>query len=650
MLSEFIFCHFVEQVFNSGTMNTFEDTNQPGPPTPVDHVSTDQSRCVFFGMSPDMLCVASTQGIFLELNPAWETALGYPLSEMIGRPFTDFLHPDDIKPTLEAFEEQIRGKDIFKFTNRYLCKDGSVKWLEWTGRACDDQNLIYSIARDVSETRKIDATLRSMSRAVDQSPVSIVLTNLAGDIEFANPKAFSLTGYSPEEILGKNPRILQSGETPKEVYEELWNSITHGKEWRGIFHNKKKNGELYWEAAIISPITNNDGVITHYLAVKEDITLRKETEEAIQRNRILLRTVIDNLPDAIYFKDAEGRKVIANKADWTLMGYHSEAEVLGKTDLELFDSEIGMRGYRDDMAILKEDEPIINHEEAFTDPNGNECLLYTTKVPLKDDQGKILGLVGIGRDITLRKKTEVQLTAQADKLKELNATKDKFFSIIAHDLKNPFNSIIGITDVTLADMPTLDKRNIQQRLEMMKASANQAYTLLENLLIWSRTQTGRIDFEPGMTNLVEVLRCITTLVEGQLLNKAITLKLETGPELRVWADQNMVETILRNLVTNAIKFTPKGGNIVISATVQDKFLTVAVKDSGIGMTKDALAKLFRIETSFTTRGTENEKGTGLGLILCKEFVEKHGGQIGVESEPGKGSHFWFTLPVAPPEP
>jgi len=649
LLSEFIFCHFVKWLFNSGTMNASEDTNQPGSPNLVDHVSTDQSRCVFFGMSPDMLCVTSAQGIFLELNPAWETALGYLLREMIGRPFTDFLHPDDLKPTLEAFGEQIRGKDIFKFTNRYLCKDGSVKWLEWTGKAYDDQNLIYSIARDVTETRKIDATLRSMSRAVDQSPVSIVITNLAGDIEFANPKVFELTGYGPEELLGKNPRILQSGETPKEVYEELWNSITNGKEWHGIFHNKKKNGGLYWEYAVISPITNNDGVITHYLAVKEDITLRKETEEAIQRNRILLRTVIDNLPDAIYFKDAEGRKVIANKADWTLMGYHSEAEVLGKTDLELFDSEIGMRGYRDDMTILKENQPVINHEEAFTDSHGNDCLLFTTKVPLKDDQGKMLGLIGIGRDITERKKNEVQLTIQADKLKELNATKDKFFSIIAHDLKNPFNAIIGITDVTLADLSTLDKSDIQKRLKMMKSSANQAYTLLENLLIWSRTQTGKIDFEPGMTDLEEVLRGITTLVEGQLLSKAITTDISIGNEHRVWADQNMVETILRNLITNAIKFTPKGGNIGITATVQDGFLNISVHDSGIGMTKEALSKLFRIETSFTTRGTENEKGTGLGLILCKEFVEKHGGRIGVESEPGKGSHFWFTLPVAPPE-
>ncbi len=631
-------------------MTNAEDNYQPGHQDPFDPEAIDQSRCVFFGMSPDMLCVASIQGIFLQLNPAWESVLGYSLEEMTGRPFTDFLHPDDLKPTLETFGEQLRGKDILKFTNRYLCKDGSVKWLEWTGRACDDQKFIYSIARDVTESRRIDLTLRSMLRAVGQSPVSIIITNLAGDIEFANPKVFELTGYSPDELLGKNPRILQSGETPKSVYEELWNSITNGEQWHGTFHNKKKNGELYWESVVISPITDQAGAITNFLAVKEDITLRKEIEEAIQRNWILLRTVIDNLPDAIYFKDAEGRKVIANKADWTLMGYRSEQEVLGKTDLELFNEEIGMRGYRDDMAILKENQPVINHEEAFTDPHGNECLLFTTKVPLKNDEGQILGLVGIGRDITDRKKNEVQLATQADKLRELNATKDKFFSIIAHDLKNPFNAIIGITDVTLADLPMLDKRDIQDRLKMMKSTADQAHTLLENLLIWSRTQRGQIDFEPEMIDLKAVVSAIVELVEGLVLKKAIILDLHISSEPRVWADQNMVETILRNLVTNAIKFTPKGGRIDVTAIEKEGFLYISVKDSGVGMTKEALGNLFRIETSFTTRGTENEKGTGLGLILCKEFAEKQGGQIGVESEPGKGSTFWFTLPVTPPEP
>jgi signal transduction histidine kinase/ligand-binding sensor domain-containing protein len=230
-------------------------------------------------------------------------------------------------------------------------------------------------------------------------------------------------------------------------------------------------------------------------------------------------------------------------------------------------------------------------------------------------------------------------------IEELNASKDKFFSIIAHDLKNPFQSIIGFSEMQKEEIKIGDHRAIAQYAGLINTSAIQTYRLLENLLEWANSQRGNILFKPVQINLMETLNEEFSVLTDIANGKNIRLKSSFPHDLTIIADKDMIKTILRNLISNAIKFTHKNGLVEVKAIIKDGNMEISVSDSGIGMTDETMAKLFRIDANLSTRGTENEKGTGLGLFLCKEFVEKHGGKIWAESESGKGSTFKFFIPL-----
>jgi signal transduction histidine kinase len=244
--------------------------------------------------------------------------------------------------------------------------------------------------------------------------------------------------------------------------------------------------------------------------------------------------------------------------------------------------------------------------------------------------------------VHLEKSVEIK-TAE---LNELNASKDKFFSIIAHDLKNPFNTIIGFSEILSEEIGSGNQVKSIEYANMIKTSAVQTFRLLENLLEWANSQTKKISFKPSDINLRELFTEDFNILNDMAYRKNIELKILIPEKLIIRADRDMIKTVIRNLVSNAIKFTAKGGKVEANAAISGKQVEISVSDTGIGMTKEVMVKLFRIDAKLSTRGTENERGTGLGLFLCKEFVEKHGGRISVESEPGRGSIFRIVLPVS----
>ena len=229
----------------------------------------------------------------------------------------------------------------------------------------------------------------------------------------------------------------------------------------------------------------------------------------------------------------------------------------------------------------------------------------------------------------------------------MNAAKNKLFSIIAHDLRSPFTAIIGFSNMLVDSYEEFDDEERKKMIVTVHDSANGAYKLLENLLTWARSQSGRIDFIPKDIYLKEVVSETVSALFAPASKKEIKISETVSDKDMISADKNMVSTVIRNLISNAIKFTPKKGTIQISTKKQadSNLIEISVKDSGIGIPKDKINELFRVDKNSSTAGTEGEQGTGLGLILCKEFVEKHGGKIWVESEIGEGSEFKFTLPV-----
>lgn len=368
----------------------------------------------------------------------------------------------------------------------------------------------------------------------------------------------------------------------------------------------------------------------------------KLVEEKLLASEIRYRRLFETAKDGILILDAfSGQIVDVNPFLIDILGYSYE-EFLGK---ELW--EIG---------IFKD---IDDSKAAFIELQ-NKGYIRFEDMPLETKSGKPINVEYVSnvymvnnakviqcniRDITDRKVAEKALIENESRLRELNATKDKFFSIIAHDLKSPFTSIIGLSELLVEQVGRKDYEGIDEYATMIQSSSWRAMDLLTNLMEWSRAQTGRMEFSPVSFDLGELINEVTQLLNDSAKQKSIAVSIRLQTAITLFADKPMINTILRNLISNAIKYTNIGGKIEISAFLREKEVEVSVSDNGVGIKNEALGKLFHIEESISTPGTQDEEGTGLGLILCKDFVVKHGGKIRVESEAGNGSTFVFTIPI-----
>jgi signal transduction histidine kinase len=269
--------------------------------------------------------------------------------------------------------------------------------------------------------------------------------------------------------------------------------------------------------------------------------------------------------------------------------------------------------------------------------------IHFKSIPRVLENGDIIW-TGTLDDITSRKQTEEEIQQKNAELQKLNADKDYFMSILAHDLKSPFNSILGYLDLLENDLRNYDLDEIEKQIAIVNHSAKSAFNLLEDILLWAMSQSGKIQFVPKEFNLTLTCDPVIEMLKPNADKKNISITVIDTKEITVYADMNMLNTILRNLISNAIKFTKYGGSITIHAEQNDSGVTISVSDNGIGIPSNILSGFFDTGQRYSSRGTANEKGTGLGIMLCKEFVGKHGGRIWVDSEMGKGSTFKFTLP------
>ena len=278
-------------------------------------------------------------------------------------------------------------------------------------------------------------------------------------------------------------------------------------------------------------------------------------------------------------------------------------------------------------------------------PWDKEDLALTVKEAIKSYNQEDVIIKQNEELIELNTGLEEKVTQRTKELQELNATKDKFFSIIAHDLKNPFNTLMGFSELLIQSFDGFPPEKVKEYIGIIHDTSKSSYALLENLLEWSRSQTGRIKVAPEIFDLKEIINDNFELLITQASKKNISLVSELPPSMPVFADENMINTVIRNLISNAIKYTPEGGKITISEEKDDNSHTLKIKDSGVGISEENIPKLFRIDQNFSTNGTAQETGTGLGLILCNEFVRKNNGKIWVESEVDKGSTFSIQLPL-----
>jgi PAS domain S-box-containing protein len=768
---------------------------------------------------PDGVYKSTHDGKFVDVNPAMVKMLGYESKEElmdIDIKSQLYFEPDDRESLV--LEEKQKEMGIYRLKK----KDGSEIWVEdhsWytsgengeilfhegilrdiTDRRHEEleRQVIYEISQSVAMTENLNELLESIHQSLGKV---LYAENCYVALHDKNTGLFSFPYF--EDQIDSIPGPLALLKSCTAYVFRTGKTVLINPE---IFKQLEKQNEVKLIGVpspswIGVPLKTPDGtigvlVLQHYekenIYSEHDIQfldsvgsqiavaiVRRQAERDLRNERLLLRTVIDNIPDSIYCKDTAGRKTLVNLTELRFSRVNSETEIIGKTDFDLYPKELAEAFYADDQIVLQTGQPVLNREEFVLDNNGMKRWLLTSKIPMKDEVGNITGIIGIGRDITSRRqaaeelreseiklkvilqstadgilaidgngkiietnkrfaqlwhipqklidsgdddkllnfvldqltnsedfiskvkklyhstdvdldhlffrdgrvferfsaplnmpdasigrvwsfrditermRTEAEIIHKNEELAGLNAEKDKFFSIIAHDLKGPFNGFLGLTQIMAEELPSLTATEVQNIAVSMRNSAKNLYHLLENLLEWAQIKKGAFPFNPEVIHLAAVVSSSIDMLHDSAKRKNIEIATDIAEGLLAFADMNMFQTIIRNLVLNAIKFTYKGGKVsILAKTTSDNFIEISVQDNGIGMSQTIIENLFRIDVQTNRTGTEGEPSTGLGLLLCKEFVEKHGCKIRVESEEanlpaGKtgGSSFYFTLPI-----
>jgi PAS domain S-box len=521
--------------------------------------------------------------------------------------------------------------------------DGSTYPAETQGRdiTFKDRKLRVVAMRDITARKQAEEQLRKLSRAVEQSPASIIITSRAGEIEYVNPKFTKVTGYTMEEALGKNPRILKSGYTNPADYKQLWDTITSGREWLGEFHNQKKNGELYWEYAVISSISNDRGEITHFVAVKEDITERKQAEEARRASEKQYRSLFENMLEGyaycqMLFVDSVPQDFIYLDVNPSFQSLTGLRDIIGQKVSEVIP---GIKGTNPELFDIYGRVALTGQPESFETYVPALKIWFSMSVfsPAREY------FVAVFENITKRKQVEGEREKLIAELTAKNAELERFTYTVSHDLKSPLVTIMGFLGYLEQDAISGDVARLKDDTQRIASAVEKMQDLLNDLLELSRI--GRFVSPPELVPFEELARSAIELVHGRLAERGVSVKLE--PDLPVvYGDRQRLMEVLQNLLDNAAKYLghqPKPLIEIGQQGVLEGYPCFYVKDNGVGIAPEYREKIFGLFNKLDPRS----EGTGIGLALVKRIIEFHGGQIWVESESGHGSTFFFTLPAAP---
>jgi PAS domain S-box-containing protein len=493
-------------------------------------------------------------------------------------------------------------------------------------------------------TQELEAFQTKYNRIYESSPTGYFTFDKDGLILRLNSTGADQLGASKEFLIQKSFGDFVIPEHRSNFKMHLESVFTYKK--RNICELKieRKDKSLFY--ALLESVPTNgagSGFYSCFTAIS-DITMLKVAEESIKESESRFQSMANTAPVLIWITDIDALFTFVNNF-WLQYTGRTLGQELGMSWLEgIHPEDINrfMEVYKTSFDSRKpfEIEFRIKHND------GSYKWIISKGVPRFQSDGRFAGYIGSCTDINDQKLIEETIKNFNEELKMLNSSKDKFFSIIAHDLKSPLSGLLGFTEILVEEFEDLQTEEIKEFIGHSHQSAKNINALLENLLEWSRIQIGKIAFEPTEIEVESIFDDIISLFNHNARNKKIRLEKRVDPELKVWADKNMFKTILRNIVSNGLKFTKEGGTITVSAEEGNDFVKITAQDSGVGISEENINKLFKIDVNYTTPGTNKERGTGLGLILCKELVEKNGGKISVKSEIGKGTKFIFTLPKA----
>ena len=615
---------------------------------------------------PDGIYVKDIEGRKTLANIADVRNMGYKdEAEVLNK--TDFdLYPKEVAEKFFADDQSVikNGESVLDREEYLVNSKGGAKWLLTSKiplRDCKNKIVgLIGIGRDITSQKIVEEKLRETAEKF-----SLIFENAFDGMSIfeenyepgkrrlieCNNRYAELAGRSREELLTIGD-LEEAGLTTNITGNNI-KYINEGTSFRGTFRwNRpdKKDNIIEYAAA---PIKIKGK--TYTIGIDRDITEKVQSEEAIQHERILLRTLIDNLPDAIYVKDLYCRKSIANLTDVRNMGKQSEADVLGKTDFDLYSKDVAKRFFEDDQAVIRTGKPVVNREEFFVDPNGNKRCLMTSKLPLRDVDNKIIGLIGIGHDITTRKQAEENLKkAYADLEKvnndliNANKVKGQFLANMSHEIRTPLNAVIGMTGLLLDTKLDAEQRDF---VETINGSGDILLSLINDILDYSKIEAQKLEIEKQPFDVRCCIEEALDLVTSKAADKNLELlySVEDILSTNVVGDVTRLRQILLNLLSNSIKFTEKGEiEVAVTGQLRDHYeyqLHFSVRDTGLGIPQDRQDKIFQSFTQVDASTTRKFGGTGLGLAISKQLCELMGGTMWIESSgiEGEGSTFHFTI-------
>lgn len=606
------------------------------------------SKIFYLNPSPCGLTDLETKKI-VDVNKAFSDLLGFSKEEVIGKNVLELGIMADTS-RIELLQNLSTAERIVDKECVFFTKQGETKIVVLSAEVIAVQNkqYLYFVAHDITDRKLVENELyiqnQKINAILSASPDGIGILSFEGNIKFISDHLAKMNGYSvkeKDEFLGKS---ISSFIAPTD-YKKLainMKKLMEGKKLQNIteYEAIKKDGS-HFTIAVNSTILNDyNGSPQNILFVERDVTELKKTEEALRKSEAQFRAVVQTIPDLIWLKDPNGVYLSCNGVFANFFGLVTE-KLIGKTDYEIITREIADIFSSQDKKVIKEGKTI--HYEENLPFEGQIKNFETTKAPVYDESGELMGVLGIAHDITKRKQAEKVLIENEKRLNELNASKDKFLSILGHDLKSPLATINGFSSLLQDQIAENNQKGTEFYADIIHEASQKAIDLVDDLMQWSRSQSGKMACDPEILEVDELITSVIQLLQPVASKKNINICTDYNHLALVSTDRYMVETILRNLISNAIKFSNSGGEIVIKTFQDEENLTVSVIDNGIGIAQEKLEKMFRIEESFTTPGTSNEKGTGLGLLLCKEFLTILKGEIWVESEENKGSVFHFSI-------
>ncbi len=535
--------------------------------------------------------------------------------------------------------------------------------LGWEGGARDDDDLDHLIEMLTGMVAYRDAMEREMSAAqraleyqkfaLDQHAI-VSIADVNGNILYANDKFCAISGYTREELLGRNHRIVKSGYHPPEFFTEMWRVISSGQVWQGEISNRAKDGSIYWVSATIVPFLDERGRPYQYAGIRTNITQLKRIQDQMEEQLHFVRELMEAIPLPTYFKDTGGRYLGMNRAFEQMFGCE-RAQLIGQTNARLLEPEDAEFHRAKDAELLAGRAP-----QSYLRPmdiaerQGRRTLLFQ-KAPLTRADGKLRGLVGVILDVTEREEAAQAALRAKEAAEAANRAKSDFLANMSHEIRTPMNGVIGMTELLLDTSLTEEQRDY---LRVVKSSAEALLTIINDVLDFSKIEAGRMNMEQTSFSLSKLVGDTLRGLALPAHSKGLELICQIDPRIPDWriGDPVRLRQVLTNLVSNSIKFTPHG-EVMLSVAPEasaagDARLEFKVRDTGIGIAADQLEHVFEAFAQGDSSTTRKYGGTGLGLTISSHLVRMMGGQLRAESQPGQGSSFHFLahLPIGAAQP